>query len=94
MSDIDPFISNGTCYTAKGQKLDQSFVPCGNAAFGSQTCCGAGDNCLADNACFGVHGSGYGSSLTYLAGCTDSDYEAGTCPQKDFGERVSGVQKS
>ncbi|KIW94239.1 uncharacterized protein Z519_05555 [Cladophialophora bantiana CBS 173.52] len=82
MSDPNAFISNGTCYTARGEKLDGSFIPCGNDAFGYQTCCGAGDNCLADNACFGIHGSGYGSYLTYWAGCTDPDYEAATCPKK------------
>ncbi|EXJ58621.1 hypothetical protein A1O7_06048 [Cladophialophora yegresii CBS 114405] len=84
MSDPNPYVSNGTCYTARGERLDGSFVPCGNDAFGHQTCCGAGDNCLADNACFGVHGDGYGSYLTYLAGCTDPDYEASTCPQKEI----------
>ncbi|EXJ68703.1 uncharacterized protein A1O5_08497 [Cladophialophora psammophila CBS 110553] len=82
MSDPNAFISNGTCYTAQGEKLEGSFIPCGNDAFGHQTCCGAGDNCLADNACFGIHGSGYGSYLTYWAGCTDPDYEAATCPKK------------
>ncbi|KAI0016914.1 hypothetical protein F4780DRAFT_757666 [Xylariomycetidae sp. FL0641] len=84
MSDPNILVSNGTCYSAAGEELDGSFIPCGNDAFGHQTCCGAGDNCLADNACFGIHGEGYGSFLTYLAGCTDSDYEAATCPQKEF----------
>ena len=87
MSDPNILVSNGTCYTAAGQKLDSSFIPCGNDAFGHQTCCGAGDNCLADHSCFGIHGSGYGSSLTYLAGCSDPDYKDASCPQKDVGER-------
>ncbi|KAK8041618.1 hypothetical protein PG994_014625 [Apiospora phragmitis] len=82
MSDPNPNVSNGTCYTASGQKLDQSFIPCGNDAFGRQTCCGKGDNCLADGACFGVHGQGYGSMLTYWAGCSDPDYEDASCPKK------------
>ncbi|KAL5391628.1 hypothetical protein PMIN03_003213 [Paraphaeosphaeria minitans] len=82
MSDLDILVSNGTCYTKAGEKLDGSFIPCGNAAFGFQTCCGAGDNCMADNACFGVHGSGYGSQLTYQAGCTDPDYKDESCPDK------------
>ena len=43
---------------------------------------GAGDNCLADNACFGHHGEGYGSDLTYQAGCTDPDYNDDSCPDK------------
>ncbi|KAH9897455.1 hypothetical protein F4778DRAFT_236088 [Xylariomycetidae sp. FL2044] len=83
-NDDDPNIqvSNGTCYSSAGEVLDASFIPCGNDAFGRQTCCGAGDNCLADNACFGFHGQGYGSYLTYMAGCTDPAYEADTCPQK------------
>jgi hypothetical protein len=86
MSAPDAFISNGTCYTAQGERLDGSFIPCGNDAFGHQTCCGAGDNCLFDNACWGVHGSGYGSYLTYWAGCTDPDYADATCPIKIIGE--------
>ncbi|KAM7194323.1 hypothetical protein V8F33_007312 [Rhypophila sp. PSN 637] len=82
MGDANIFISNGTCYSAAGEKLDESFIPCGNAAFGHQTCCGAGDNCLGDKACFGIHGAGYGSYLTYFGGCTDPDYKDGACPDK------------
>ena len=88
MSDLNNYISNGTCYTASQQKLDGSFIPCGNDAFGYQTCCGAGDTCLADNACFGFHGTGYGSYLTYWAGCTDPSYADVTCPKKIVGEQV------
>ncbi|RYP12688.1 hypothetical protein DL767_011147 [Monosporascus sp. MG133] len=77
------FVSNGTCYSAPGEELDGSFIPCGNDAFGHQTCCGAGDNCLSNNACFGIHGEGYGSYLTYMAGCTDPDYEDQSCPDKN-----------
>ncbi|KAE9372665.1 hypothetical protein N431DRAFT_483415 [Stipitochalara longipes BDJ] len=83
MSDPNIFVSNGTCYTASGEKLDKSFIPCGNDAFGHQTCCGAGDNCIADRACFGIHGSGYGSYLTYWAGCSDPEYKDASCPKKD-----------
>jgi hypothetical protein len=82
MTDPNIYVSNGTCYTAAGKELDSSFIPCGNDAFGRQTCCGVGDNCLADNACFGIHGSGYGSFLTYMAGCTDPDYKDTKCPDK------------
>lgn len=82
MSDLNILVSNGTCYTKAGEKLHESFIPCGNTAFGFQTCCGAGDNCMADNACFGIHGSGYGSQLTYQAGCTDPDYKDKSCPDK------------
>ncbi|KAK3985888.1 hypothetical protein QBC44DRAFT_151121 [Cladorrhinum sp. PSN332] len=75
-------VSNGTCYSAAGDELDKSFIPCGNAAFGPQTCCGAGDICLRNNACFGYHGTGYGSALTYQAGCTDPEYKDQSCPDK------------
>jgi hypothetical protein len=88
MGDSNIFVSNGTCYSAAGDKLDASFIPCGNVAFGHQTCCGKGDNCLADNACFGYHGSGYGSQLTYMAGCTDPNYKDASCPKKEFGEHM------
>ncbi|KAK0670343.1 hypothetical protein QBC41DRAFT_96663 [Cercophora samala] len=82
MGDI--FISNGTCYGSAGNELNRSFIPCGNAAFGPVTCCGAGDVCLSNNACFGVHGTpgSYGADLTYLAGCTDESYRDGSCPDK------------
>lgn len=82
MGDI--YISNGTCYGSAGNELDRSFIPCGNAAFGPVTCCGAGDVCLSNNACFGVHGTpgSYGADLTYLAGCTDESYRDGSCPDK------------
>ncbi|KAK0741567.1 hypothetical protein B0T18DRAFT_432655 [Schizothecium vesticola] len=82
MSGPNIFLSNGTCYTGPGQKLHESFIPCGNAAFGHITCCGAGDNCLANDACWGIHGTGYGSSLTYMAGCTDPEYKDPSCPKK------------
>ncbi|KAK4189252.1 hypothetical protein QBC35DRAFT_530963 [Podospora australis] len=76
-------ISNGTCYSSAGEKLDPAhFIPCGNSAFGHTTCCGVGDNCLAQNACFGYHGTGYGSALTYQVGCTDPDYKHSSCPDK------------
>ena len=92
MSNI--LVSNGTCYSAAGKRLDGSFIPCGNDAFGRQTCCGAGDNCLADRACFGIHGSGYGSLLTYMAGCTDPDYKDAACPNKLIGKsQLSFVPK-
>jgi len=91
MGDIA--ISNGTCYTAAGERLDDSFIPCGNTAYGFQTCCGAGDNCLADLACFGIHGSGYGSFLTYFAGCTDPEYNDPSCPRKEVGELQVHVER-
>lgn len=86
MSGQNIFLSNGTCYTGPGQKLYESFIPCGNAAFGHITCCGAGDNCLANDACWGIHGTGTGSYLTYMAGCTDPEYKDPSCPKKIIGE--------
>jgi hypothetical protein len=86
MSQPNILVSNGTCYSAAGQKLNSEFIPCGNDAFGNVACCGAGDNCLADSSCFGVHGSGYGSYLTYQAGCTDPEYKDASCPNKQISE--------
>lgn len=85
MSDPNIFVSNGTCYSAAGRRLHESFIPCGNAAFGHHTCCGAGDFCLEENSCWGKHGEGYGSELTYMAGCTDPTYSDPSCPKKEFG---------
>jgi hypothetical protein len=79
------YISNGTCYSSAGKELGDEFIPCGNAAYGHQTCCGNGDKCLADSACFGKYSTGYGSDLTYMAGCTDPDYASSACPKKFFG---------
>lgn len=93
MGEPNIFVSNGTCYSGPGKKLDSSFIPCGNAAFGHYTCCGAGDNCLVDNACWGQHGTGYGSSLTYLAGCTDPEYKDPSCPKKEFGKSVAARER-
>ncbi|KAK3323882.1 hypothetical protein B0T19DRAFT_463754 [Cercophora scortea] len=74
---IDPIdISNGTCYSEANTELDQSFIPCGNVAFGHIHCCSTGDKCLGDNACWN------GQGATYLAGCTDSDYLDASCPDK------------
>ncbi len=75
-------VSNGTCYSASGEQMDPGFLPCGNDFYGHRTCCWAGDNCLLDNACFGIHGSGDGSFLTYLAGCSDPDFADASCPNK------------
>ena len=98
MSGPNPYVSNGTCYGAPGSTLDKSFIPCGNTAFGFQTCCGAGNTCLADNACFGYYGSGgtdgSGSYLTYIAGCTDPSYGDETvCPQKEIAGESRGRQR-
>ncbi|CAK7197837.1 hypothetical protein SEUCBS139899_000487 [Sporothrix eucalyptigena] len=78
-------ISNGSCYAGPSMPLDSRFLPCGNAAAGIQTCCWQGDICLADHACFGIHDGGFN---TYLAGCTDSQWNVtdpgvrNACPNK------------
>ncbi|CAK7229941.1 hypothetical protein SCUCBS95973_007402 [Sporothrix curviconia] len=65
--------------------MDSRFIPCGNADAQVQTCCWQGDVCLADKACFGMHDSGFD---TYLAGCTDAQWDMGdpavvrACPVK------------
>ncbi|KAH8894669.1 hypothetical protein GQ53DRAFT_839651 [Thozetella sp. PMI_491] len=74
-----PFVSNGTCYYASGQKADPAYIPCGNVAFGTIPCCQAGDFCLSNNACFNEQ---YGN--VYLAGCTSGDTynNEAACPRK------------
>ncbi|KAK0642043.1 hypothetical protein B0T16DRAFT_334981 [Cercophora newfieldiana] len=78
MSDVNPLISNGTCYYATGLRSEGSYLPCGNSALGHASCCSAGDMCLSFNACFN---SRWG--VTYLAGCTDRNYQDPSCPHKD-----------
>lgn len=58
-------------------------IPCGNAYFQPQACCQHNDNCLESSVCYNSdHG------VTYIAGCTDKDYNASVCPDKfdDAGE--------
>lgn len=77
MSGLNAFVSNGTCYKGRGDSADDLMLPCGNAGLGHKTCCQAGDMCLSSHACFnGKFG------VTYLAGCSDPDYEDGSCPDK------------
>ncbi|KAK4130094.1 hypothetical protein BT67DRAFT_392192 [Trichocladium antarcticum] len=71
------YISNGTCFYAPGKEADDSFLPCGNSAFGHAHCCVAGEMCLDQNACYSDR---FGT--TYLAGCSDMDYEDPRCPDK------------
>lgn len=77
MADPDQSISNGTCFHAPKKRAAPNFIPCGNWVFGHIPCCQAGDVCLADNACYNAqHGT------TYLAGCTEADYDDPSCPDK------------
>ncbi|KAK5047647.1 hypothetical protein LTR84_006312 [Exophiala bonariae] len=77
MSDYDPDISNGTCYYKDGGRLPSRYIPCGNKALGHKVCCESLDMCLSSRACYNGQ---YG--VTYLAGCTDPDYQDESCPDK------------
>lgn len=76
-STPDPNISNGTCYYTGGKQADSAFIPCGNDVLGHKPCCQATDVCLEYNACYN---GDYG--VTYLAACTDHQYEDASCPSK------------
>ncbi|ESA42786.1 hypothetical protein GE21DRAFT_5425 [Neurospora crassa] len=83
---FDPNISNGTCYRKTSSKtiaLPNHYVACGNAALGHVGCCQLGDMCLEEGACFDAD-----FFTTYVAGCTDKDYEDPICPQKFYDASV------
>jgi hypothetical protein len=72
------YLSEGTCYFGQGAKADPNFIPCGNANLeGPQACCYKGDYCLSSNTCWDAE-----TIVTYIAGCTDSTFQASTCPQR------------
>jgi hypothetical protein len=83
------------CYYSANQTLASVFLPCGDPQNGFKSCCEAGDNCLADNACYSADREQtiyYLSHImvakaaidgtTYLAGCTDPEYSDSSCPDK------------
>ncbi|KAK2043703.1 hypothetical protein LZ31DRAFT_467797 [Colletotrichum somersetense] len=76
MSAPNPFIANGTCFHGPGEAVDEWF-PCGNAALGDKSCCQGGDMCLSSRACYNGR-----FGITYLAGCSDSEYRHPSCPDK------------
>ncbi|KAK8019832.1 hypothetical protein PG990_004970 [Apiospora arundinis] len=79
MSDNDLYVSNGTCYFARGQIADRHFIPCGNAVVnGPQACCYEGDFCLSSNTCWDDT-----TIVTYVAGCTDPSFTSSKCIQKN-----------
>lgn len=80
MSQPNPFIANGTCYTGKGARADSVFIPCRNAAFGHLPCCSRRHVPRRP----GLLQWSFGT--TYLIGCTDPEYSDDKCPQKQFGE--------
>lgn len=49
---LNPNISLGTCYLGPNQPAAANFIPCGNYAYDTYSCCQAGDNCLGSNACY------------------------------------------
>ncbi|KAK8063923.1 hypothetical protein PG996_008575 [Apiospora saccharicola] len=78
MADINVLISNGTCYMSANKESYEDYIPCGNAATGNHyQCCSKGDSCYSSNACFNGD-----SRNTYIAGCTDENYNASACPFK------------
>ncbi|KAI1824308.1 hypothetical protein F4861DRAFT_272688 [Xylaria intraflava] len=78
MDDVDPDVSNGSCWANVNVALAEEYIPCGNAADGnSYACCRYGDNCLSSNACYHSH-----FGITYLAGCTTQDFSGPACQNK------------
>ncbi|KIV88428.1 hypothetical protein PV10_08113 [Exophiala mesophila] len=76
-SNLNQDISSGLCFRDVEDRASDGFIPCGNAALGHKSCCQAFDVCLSSNACYNGE---YG--VTYIAGCTDIDYEDDRCPDK------------
>jgi len=87
MADFDPDISNGTCYYREGGRLSARYIPCGNSALGHKTCCESLDMCLSSLSCYNGQ---YG--VTYLAGCTDPDYQDAACPDKNPFQSTTDTQ--
>ena len=108
LTDIgsDAYFSAGTCYFQAESEADLSYLPCGNAAFGTFACCEAESYCLENNACwsrgnlliqsisnFTANCSEDGT--TYVSGCTDSSYSDPACPNKGlFGGKSGQLRKS
>ncbi|KAF2973497.1 hypothetical protein GQX73_g223 [Xylaria multiplex] len=78
MAEINPSMSNGSCWSNVNTALGIDYIPCGNVADGnSYACCRTEDNCLSSNACYnGKFG------ITYLAGCTTPDFSGPACQHK------------
>ncbi|KAI0434351.1 hypothetical protein F5Y09DRAFT_357173 [Xylaria sp. FL1042] len=78
MSEMDPNVSNGSCWANVNVALEDDYIPCGNVADGnSYACCHYGDICLSSNACFHTK-----FGITYLAGCTSQDFSGPACQNK------------
>ncbi|GAW17095.1 hypothetical protein ANO14919_065450 [Xylariales sp. No.14919] len=81
MVEINPSVSNGSCWANVNVALEDDYIPCGNVADGnSYACCHYSDNCLSSNACYHEK-----FGITYLAGCTSQDFSGPACQNKgDF----------
>ncbi|CAJ2502521.1 Uu.00g099150.m01.CDS01 [Anthostomella pinea] len=78
MSDIDLDISNGSCWANVNVALPDQYIPCGNAADGrSHACCHVGDKCVSSGACYHAN-----YRTTYVAGCTNQNYDGSECQNK------------
>lgn len=51
MYEIDPDITNGTCYYKAGAEADEEYSPAGNAELGHTFCCRLKDKLNSHNAC-------------------------------------------
>lgn len=71
------WVSNGTCYAGAHLLGIRVMLPCGNDYFGHIACCQAGDYCLESSTCYNSH-----YRVTYIAGCTDPEYQHQSCPLK------------
>ncbi|KAI0540653.1 hypothetical protein GGR58DRAFT_521714 [Xylaria digitata] len=78
MAEINPSMSNGSCWANVNVALGIDYIPCGNVADGnSYACCHTSDICLSSSACYnGKFG------ITYLAGCTSQDFSGPACQHK------------
>jgi hypothetical protein len=52
MGDLNPDITDGTCYYYDGYEANSRYIPCGNAALSHKSCCESLDMCLSSHACY------------------------------------------
>ena len=78
-------LAQSQCFYAADKTLDSVYVPCGpidnDSPFAS--CCLLGDFCLSSSACFSSS-----TGFTYIAGCTDENYEDSTCGAQQCDKRM------
>lgn len=67
--------SQQLCYYAPDKLASSVYSPCGQWQSDSfVSCCKLGDNCLEHGICFSRD-----TGMTYVAGCTHSDFEDPSC---------------